>query len=286
MDQWTKIRLRIRNGETKGQILEETGMHWSTLEKILTHSEPPGYRMKAPRPKIKLGPFLERIQDILQSDMQLPRKQRHTAKRIFERLKEEGYQGGCTVVKDAVREFKKRNQTVYIPLRHHPGEAQVDYGFALVNVSGELKKVAFFVMALPHSDAVFVKAYERECTETFWDGHVQAFEFLGGVPKRITYDNSRVAITNIIGAHARKYTYGFLQLQSHYLFKEHFCCVRRPNEKGVVEGLVKYAHRNFLVPVPRVEDLDELNRSLLAHCQSELKRRLRGKSASKEEWLK
>lgn len=110
MEQWTKIRLRIREGEKKSKILEETGMHWSTLEKILAHSEPPGYQMQVPRPKTKLGPYVNRIQEILESDRDLPKKQRHTAKRIFERLKEEGYQGGYTVVKGAVRHIKKRKQ--------------------------------------------------------------------------------------------------------------------------------------------------------------------------------
>ena len=167
-----------------------------------------------------------------------------------------------------------------MPLIHRPGEAQVDFGYALVKVAGQLRKVAFFVMALPHSDAFFVMAFERECTESYWEGHARAFEFFGGVPTRISYDNTRVLVAKIIGPHERKLTDGFLKLQSHYLFREHFCRVRRANEKGVVEGVVKFTRLNFFVPVPAVRDLDELNERLVAQCREDLKRRLRGKGGS------
>ena len=116
----------------------------------------------------------------------MPRKQRHTAKRIWERLREDGFTGGYTVVKDAVRELTQKTQEVFVPLLHRPGEAQVDFGQALANVNGRLRKVAFFVMASPDSDATFVMAFEREYTETFWDGQVRAFEFFGGGPRWIT----------------------------------------------------------------------------------------------------
>jgi transposase len=118
-----------------------------------------------------------------------------------------------------------------MPLVHRLGEAQADFGYALARISGELRKLAFFVMVLPYSDAFFVMAFERECTESYWEGHIRAFDFLGGVPRRISYDNSTVMVSKIIGSHQRQLTYGFLQLQSHYLFESHFCRVNRPNEK-------------------------------------------------------
>ena len=178
MNDWTEIRRRVLvEGVSRRQILRETGMHRQTLKKILEHSEPPGYRQQQPRPRKKLGAFLERIKQILKDDQAMPRKQRHTAKRIWERLREDGFTGGYTVVKDAVRELTQKTQEVFVPLLHRPGEAQVDFGHALANVNGQLRKVAFFVMALPYSDATFVMAFERECTETFWEGHVRAFEF-------------------------------------------------------------------------------------------------------------
>jgi transposase len=287
MNWWTRIRLEVLRGDTsKREILRREGIHWETLKKILEHSEPPGYRIKQARPKPKLGSYLERIAQIIENDKELPKKQRHTAKRIYERIKDMGYEGKYTQVKEAVREIKRLNQEVFMPLIHRPGEAQVDFGYALAKVSGVLRKVAFFVMVLPYSDVFFVMVFERECTESYWEGHVRAFEFFGGVPQRISYDNSKVLVSKIIGPYERKLTDGFLKLQSHYLFREHFCRVRRPNEKGVVEGMVKFTRLNFFVPVPQVRDLEELNLWLVQMCREDLKRQLRGKSGTKAELLK
>jgi len=170
MEQWLEIRKRVlRDGVSKRQILRETGMHWTTLEKILRHSSPPGYqRIQAPG-KPKIGPYLEQIRQILEEDRYTRKKQRHTAKRIWQRLQDEGFTGGYTIVKDAVREIRRTSREVYMPLKHPPGEAQVDYGYALVKMGGILRKIAFFVMALPHSDAVFVKADQRQLFLPFND---------------------------------------------------------------------------------------------------------------------
>ena len=140
-------------------------------------------------------------------------------------------------------------------------------------------------MSLPYSDAFFVQVFQRECTESFWEGHVRAFEFFGAVPRRISYDNSKVAVGKIIGSRERKLTDGFLQLQSHYLFEEHFCLPARANEKGVVEGIVRFARANFLVPVPQVRDLEDLNAELRERCKRDLERQLRGKRAVKKDLL-
>ncbi len=278
MEKWLEIRERVlRKGVSKRQILLETGIHWKTLEKILEHPFPPSYRRSKPPVKSKMGPYLDKIRQILETDKSMPKKQRHTAKRIWERLhQEEGFTGKYTIVKDAVREIQKTSQEVFMPLKQPPGEAQVDFGQAVCKMGGILRKIHFFVMSLPYSDAFFIKAYDRECTETFWDGHVRAFNFFGGVPKRITYDNSKIAISKLTGPRERDLTQGFCELLSHYLFKYHFCLVRRPNEKGVVEGLVKYGRQNFMVPVPVVRDFDELNDHLLQMCRQDLQRILRG----------
>ena len=200
-------------------------------------SEPPGYRLECPRAKPKLGPYLGRIEQILTDDQAMPAKQRHTAKRIWERLREAGYTGGYTAVKEAVHGLRRTGQEVFVPLGHRPGEAQVDFGQAVVKVNGRLRKVAFFVMALPYSDAVFVQAFERECMETFREEHVQALAFFGGVPRRISYDNTTIAVSQILGGgRGRRLTRGFCQLKSHYLFDQHFCRPARGNKKGVVEG--------------------------------------------------
>jgi transposase len=288
MEQWAAIRRRVlQEGVSKRQIMRETGMHWKTLQKILNHSQPPGYQTKQVRERPKLGPYVGRIRAIIEQDKQIPKKQRHTAKRIFERLRdEEGYTGGYTVVKEVIVEITRTSSEVFMPLIHRPGDAQVDYFFALAKLGGTLQKVAIFLMALPYSDAFFMMCVPRECTESFWEGHVRAFAFFGGVPIRISYDNSKIAAQKIMGAHLRKVTPGFLQLASHYLFDYHFCTVRRPNEKGLVEGTGGYARRNFLVPVPEVADYDALNAYLLDRCRSDLQRRLRGQTGRKAELLK
>jgi transposase len=286
MEKWCEIRQRVlRDGVSIRQIQRETGFHFETIKKILAHPSPPEFQTPK-RPKTKIGPYLERVAGIIQADQEVPRKQRHTAKRIFQRLQQEGYSGGYTQVKEAVREFKKSSGEVFVPLVHEPGEAQADFGFALVKMAGQLIKIAFFALALPYSDAMFIAAYPRECTETFQDGHVRAFRFFEGVPTRIRYDNARTSVSQITGSRSRKLTDGFLQLQSHYLFEARFCRVGRPNEKGVVEGIVKFARLNYLVPVPEVESFEELNRYLEERCREDLNRRLRGQKAPKGELLR
>jgi transposase len=286
MKEWCEIRMRILRDEVSiRQVCEETGHHFNTIKKILEHPEPPQFQCpKRVRPK--LGAYLEFIAGIVASDKEMPKKQRHTAKRIFELIRAQGYEGGITQVKEVVRELKRTSQETFMPLVHAPGEAQMDFGQALVKMNGELRKVMFFAMVLSNSGAMFIRAYPRECTETFQDGHVQAFGFFEGVPTRISYDNARTSVSKIIGVHTRKLTNGFLQLQSHYLFKEHFCRVRQPNEKGIVEGVVKYARLNYFVPVPQVKDFDELNAHLEQSCRDDLERRVRGKRAPKKELLK
>ncbi|MEO8132309.1 MAG: IS21 family transposase, partial [Bryobacteraceae bacterium] len=288
MEFWKEIRRQVLTNElSQRAACLKYGLGWHTLKKILAHAEPPGYRQSKPRLKRKLESFLPIIRQILEEDRQAPKKQRHTAKRIFERLRDEyGYQGGKTVVKDAVRAWKQSHQEVFLPLSHPPGEAQVDFGEATVKLNGVETKVALFVMTLPYSGAIFIQAFPRECSETFLEGHRQAFEFFGGVPRRISYDNLAIAVIEVLKGRERKLTKEFLRLQSHYLFQEHFCLVRRPNEKGHVERLVGFARRNFLVPVPQINSLEMLNQQLRERCLADLAERTRGKPAPKHELLR
>jgi len=286
MDERLEIRHKVLvEGVSKREILRQKKIHWRTLEKILRDSVSPGYQRTAPIAKPKIDPFLGKIQEILTADKQMHRKQRHTAKKIWEELTKAGFTGKYTIVKDAVRALQKQSQEVFMPLVHRPGEAQMDFGEALVKMGGVLRKVHFLAMVLPHSDAFFVMAFERECTETFWEGHVRAFEFFGGVPWRISYDNTRVCVAQILGPRERELTEGFKQLLSHYLFDPHFCLVRRANEKGVVEGVVKFTRLNFFVPVPQVRDFAELNAYLLEQCRADLQRRLWGQKQTKRQLL-
>lgn len=188
--------------------MKEEGLHWKTLKKMLSKSQSSGYQLKEPKIKPKIGSYLPWIAKVMAGDKEMPHKQRHTAKRIWDRLKAEcGFTGGYTIVKDAVRELRKRGGEVFVPLIQRAGTTQMDFGEALARIEGVLRKIKFFVMALPYSDAVYIRAYERECTESFWDGHVHAFEYFGGVSQEIAYDNTTVAVAQIIGKE-RKLTQG------------------------------------------------------------------------------
>ena len=286
MEKWAGIRRDVLvDGKSKRQVQRETGLAWKTLEKVLTHSSPPGYRRTRPYEKPKTGPYLERIAAIIEADRDVPRKQRHTAKRIYERIREDGYEGRYTQVREAVRAIKRTRQEVFFPLIHRPGEAQIDLGEALVKERGVLRKVIYFVLVLPHSDAIYIQVFERECLEVWLEGLRRAFEFFGGVPNRITADNAKSLVARILGAHERKLTSGFLAFKSHYLFDTHFCRVRRANEKGVVENIVRYSRQSFLVPVPQVRSLAELNEYLEERCRQELLRKRRGSAKTKGELL-
>lgn len=194
--------------------------------------------------------------------------------------------GGKTVVENAVRVWRQTHQEVFLPLVHPPGEAQVDFGEATLRQSGVERKVALFVMTLPYSGAIFIQAFPRECTEPFLKGHRRAFEFFGGVPRRISYDNSAIAVIDVFKGRERKLTKEFLRLQSHYLFQERFCLVRRPNEKGNVERLIGFARHNFLVPAPAVASIEVLNAQLRERCMADQAERTRGKAGTKAELLR
>ena len=174
---------------------------------------------------------------------------------------------------------------MFVPLAHPPGHAQVDFGEAVAVIGGEQRKVHLFCLDLPHSDACFVKAYPAERTEAFLDGHVAAFAFLGGVPRSILYDNTRLAVARILGHGERQRTRAFAELQSHYLFLDRFGRPGKGNDKGKVEGLVGYARRNFLVPIPTAASFAELNARLERHCLDRLSDRLRGHAESVGERL-
>ena len=173
------------------------GIDRRTVKKMLSYSAPPGYRRTKPVRRPKLDGFTGIVDAILEADTdpEVPRKQRHTAHRIFERLRDEhGFTGGYTIVKDYVRARRQSTREAFVPLHHPPGHAQVDFGEAVVELRGQREKIAFFCLILPHSNVWFVKAYPRETTEAFLDGHVSALAFLGGVPRSILYDNTTLAV--------------------------------------------------------------------------------------------
>ena len=270
-------RACIVEGMSVREAAREFGLHRDTVRKMLKYSIPPGYRRRKPARRPKLEPYVGVIDRILEDDKVAPKKQRHTAKRIYDRLREEhGFRGGYTIVKDYVRERRRRMREMFVPLAHPPGHAQCDFGQAKAVIGGVERKIHYLVLDLPHSDGCFVKAYPAETTEAFCDGHVSAFTFLGGVPRSILYDNTRLAVAKILGDGRRKRTRVFSELVSHYLFEDRFGRPGKGNDKGKVEGLVGYARRNFLVPIPSYRSFDELNAHLEEKCLERMERRLRG----------
>jgi len=152
-------------GLSRREAARQFGIDPRTVAKMLAFSVPPGYRRKRPPARPKLDPFTGIIDGILAADEGRPRKQRHTSKRIFERLRDEhGYSGGITIVKDYVLARRLRQREVFVPLRHDPGHAQADFGEALAEIAGVERKIHFFAIDLPHSDACFVQAYPAETT--------------------------------------------------------------------------------------------------------------------------
>ena len=207
-----KVELYVRvrracmvEGMSTREAARVFGLHRDTVRKMLEYSVPPGYRRQSPPRRPKLDPYHGVIDRILEEDRRLPRKQRHTAKRIYERLRaEHGFGGKYTIVKDYVRERRLRTREMYVPLSHPAGDAQCDFGQAKAVIGGVEQTIHYFVLDLPHSDACFVKAYPAETTEAFCDGHVSAFSFLGGVPRSIVYDNTRLAVARILGDGRRR----------------------------------------------------------------------------------
>ena len=256
-------------GHSRREAARVFGLNRETVAKMCRFSLPPGYTRKEPAAKPKLGALLPMIDAILEADQTAPVKQRHTAKRIFERLRDEhGFAGGYTVVKDHVRLCRARGRETFVPLAHPPGHAQVDFGEAVGVIGGVRQKIHFLCMDLPQSDACFLKAYPRETTEAFLDGHVSAFAFFEGVPLSILYDNTTIAVAKILGDGKRERTRAFTELCSHYLFLDRFARPAKGNDKGKVEGLVKFSRANFMVPVPHAASFDDLNAMLEERCRA------------------
>ncbi len=273
-----RVRYAVQiEGLSQREAARRFGIDPRTVSKMMVFSVPPGYRRSKPPTRPKLDPFIGIIDRILEEDKSRPAKQRHTSKRIFERLRDEhGFAGGLTIVKDYVHDRRLRQREVFVPLSHEPGHAQADFGEALAEIGGVEQKIHFFAFDLPHSDACFVQAYPAETTEAFCAGHTAAFAFFGGVPQSVLYDNTRIAVARILGDGTRQRTRVFSELQSHYLFDDRFGRPGKGNDKGKVEGLVGWIRRNLLVPMPRAASFAGLNAKLVDDCRRRLGDRLRG----------
>ena len=271
----------IIDGMSRRAASRKFGVHRDTVNKALSHSVPPGYRRSKPVKRPKLDPYTGVIDAILQQDLEVPKKQRHTIQRIFDRLKDEyGFDGGYTTVRDYVGDRRLVLKEAFVPLAHAPGHAQVDFGEAQVVIGGVQQTAAVFVMSLPYSDDAFVQVFPQETAEAWCEGHVRAFKYFDGVPQTILYDNSKRIVARILGDGKRQRTQMFSGLVSHYLFKDRFGRPACGNDKGKVENLVGFARRNFLVPIPRATSFEKLNAKLVRDCRKRRDRQMRGKDGT------
>ena len=275
--QYEVIRRKVLvDGLSQRMVARELGHSRKTVKKAVEQPLPPGYRRQKPRTQPVLEPVTAIIEAWLEADRERPRKQRHTAQRVFERLRDEHqFAGSYSPIQRFVASWKRRAgllaSDVFVPLVFAAGEeAQVDWGEASVLVNGQQRTLQFFCVRLAFSRATFVRAYERQDQVSFLDGHVRALAFFGGVPKRLAYDNLKTAVIRVGRGRERDLNPKFIELRSWYLFDTRFCNVASGHEKGHVENLVKRVQRTFLTPLPEVSSLAELNRQLEGDCQREL----------------
>jgi len=253
-------------GKSIRQVSLETGLDWRTVRKMVSEPVPPGYRLSSARGKPRLGPFTQKIEEILLQDATAPPKQRHSAMRVFERLRDEfGYEGGKTQVCDYVARLKARPKEAFVPLVSIPGESETDFKESVVEIAGKRERAHCYLTVLPHSDVWFCVCYPKENAESFADGHAQAFEFFGGVPRRSVYDNPAYAVkrgSGPIKGRERRLTDSFTELKCRYLFEAAFANTYSGNEKGSVERKVATIRSRLFVPVPKADSWEELNRML------------------------
>jgi len=255
------------------------GYDRETIRKAIVQAAPVPYTLARPRAAPVIGPYKQRIAELLTESKKQKRKQRYTAHRIFEILRKEGYTGSEGAVHNYVSRERRKDEykEKYIPLEFDPGQdAQVDWGEAEVILAGERVTVQLFILRLNYSKARFVMAFPFQKQEAFFEGHNQAFRFLGGIPRRLTYDNLKTAVYKILSGRNRQEQESFKRFRSYYLFESNYCNPAQGHEKGGVENDVGYAQRNFMTPLLQANSYEELNAMLWKACQENLHRRVRG----------
>lgn len=272
MDRYQLIRhLFAVEGLSQREIARRLGISRNTVARYCEGRNVPweGRSVENRKPRV-ITPEVEAfVKCCLDEDRENNRpKQKHTAKRIYDRLcTETGFRGGESTIRRLVREMKAKLPQVYIPLAFAPGEAaQVDWGTGAVIMKNRKIEANLFCIRLCFSCAPFVIAYPSQREEVFLEAHREAFEFFGGVPKALIYDNLKTAVKEGWGKTAREQE-KFLAFRAHYAYESRFCNLRESHEKGLVENLVGYSRRNFLVPIPRVESWVELNDLLRDRCR-------------------
>jgi transposase len=275
-------------GKSIHQISKETGHDRKTIRKVL-RGEPYEYSHRERQPYPVLGAHLNTIDEWLTADKEQPKKQRHTARRVYKRLrKEKGYSGSESAVRHYVGEAKRRLglsiSNVFIPCNPECGkEAEIDWGCAAAYIGGVRVAIRLFCMRSRYSGKKFVRAYFCERQQAFFDGHMHAFEFFGGIYRVLVYDNLTSAVKQILKGKSRLEQESFVKFRAYYNFSPRFCNPASGHEKGGVEGMVGYVRRNYLVPLPRVESLEELNEYLLGQCLADGSQRVEGKEGCVDE---
>jgi transposase len=281
VDKKDKIRrLVLVEGKSQRMVAEETGHSRNTISKMLEDSDVPAYRLRMERASPVLGAFKELINQWVAEDHKKLKKKRRTAKRMYDILREEyGYQGAESTLRRYVGlARRKARHKVYVLLDYMPGEAaQLDFGEGEVIIAGQRVKAQLFLMWLGHSSATFMKAYPAQTQEIFFDGHVSAFGFFGGVAQQVWYDNLKAAVAKVLEGQNRQEQEGFVSFRSHYLYAAHFCNTGAGWEKGGVEGRVGYCRRNWLIPTKEFPSWEALNEYLAERCRSEWERQLKGR---------
>ena len=272
-------------------LADRHGVHRRAVRQALESSVPPARKTPGGRPAPALGRFREVVDEWLRADLEAPRKQRHTARRVWQRLvAEHGARVSERQVRRYVRERRRELGVIdaFVPQAHPPGQtAEVDWGQAEVVLAGAREQLNFFVLRLSHSGAGLVQAFGNATQQAFLEGHVEAFAFLGGVPDRVRYDNLSAAVKLTLRGRQRVLADRFVALRSHYLFESQFTLagLEGAHEKGGVENEVGRFRRRHLVPVPKVATLAELNDRLRAACVEDLRRRIVGRSETVGEAL-
>ena len=240
-------------------------------------NEAPAVQQKGGFPWPKLEPYAKQIDEWLENDKKSRAKQRHTAMRVYERLKKErpGFDCSYRTVASYVREKKREIYSgvrAALPLEHKAGEAQVDFGSADFYENGLLCKGKYLVVSFPYSNAGYLQLFRGENRECLHEGLKAVFEHLGGVPTRLWFDNMSTVVTKILKGGKRELCDGFLRFKEHHGFEAAFCNANAGHEKGNVENKVGYHRRNLLVPVPEFDSLEQYNRELLRLCDEDHRR--------------
>lgn len=285
MEQFERIRRdQAREGLSIRELARRHGVHRRAVRQALADPVPPPKRAPDSRPAPKLGAYRALIDEWLRGDQQVPRKQRHTARRIWQRLREEH---GADVSERQVDRYVAAARRelgeveAFVPLVADAGvEAEVDWGQAQVVLRGEPVDVHVFLMRACHSGASFAMAFRAETQQAFLEGHVRAFEWFAGVFEVLRYDNLSSAVVRVLKGRRRVESDRFVALRSHYMFESVFCLPGKQgaHEKGGVEGEVGRFRRRHLVPVPKVASMAELNECLEEACWAGLERTIVGRT--------